>query len=573
MDITMKSRLLSSAVSAAILIAAGSAFAHDAKYHVAQNTELKQFGGNELPRAKPKSAEVPLWPNLLGHRFEVSTSSTEAQDYIDQAMMLTFGFNHAEAARSFRQAQEIDPSCAICFWGEALVLGPNINAPMDPAANAPALAALEKAKALAGTASPREQALIKALDSRYAADGDRAELDLAYADAMTAVAAQYPDDDDIAVLHAEALMDLSPWDFWADGGATPKGRTADIVATLERVLKRNPDHIGAIHLYIHTVEASTTPERAEPFADRLAGKDIGAGHLVHMPSHIYYRIGRYADSLEANRRAVATDETFFGKVAPEGLYAGGYYPHNIHFLLVSAQMAGDGPTAIEAAGKLSLAISDDLARVAPAFVQPIKAAPLFAHAQFSDSDTILAIERPSGDFPFIDAVWHYMRGVGQAAGGNVAAAQDELAALRDIAAAADLSAHKEGGMPAADILAIAALVLEARIAQTRDDWAEAARAFADAKAIEDGLAYMEPRHWYYPVGQSLGAALLHVGDLEGAEEAFKESLALAPNNGWSLFGLSEVYRARGDMAKAEVTARQWRDAWTGDTSLLRLERL
>jgi tetratricopeptide (TPR) repeat protein len=338
-------------------------------------------------------------------------------------------------------------------------------------------------------------------------------------------------------------------------------------------LKRNPDHVGAIHLYIHAVEASTTPERAEPFADRLARKEIGAGHLVHMPSHIYYRIGRYADSLEVNRRAVATDEAFFAKVAPEGLYAGGYYPHNIHFLLVSAQMAGDGPTAIEAAGKLSLAISDDLARVAPAFVQPIKAAPLFAHAQFSDPDTILAIERPSGDFPFIDAVWHYMRGVGQAAQGNVAAAKDELTALRDIAATADLSAHQEGGMPAGDILTIAVRVLEARIAQSRGDWAEAARAFADAKAIEDGLSYMEPRHWYYPVGQSLGATLLRIGDLDGAEKAFKESLALAPNNGWSLFGLSEVYRARGDTAKAEMVTRQWKNAWTGDTSLLRLDRL
>jgi tetratricopeptide (TPR) repeat protein len=569
----MNTRLLSSAISMAVLVTAGSAFAHDSKYHVAQNTELKQFSGHKLPASNSGKADVPLWSNLLGHHFPASTSSKEAQDFIDQAILLTFGFNHAEAARSFRRAQEIDPSCAICSWGEALVLGPNINAPMDPAANAPAMAALAKAKALAHSASPREQALIAALGHRYAAQGERSELDRAYADAMQAVAARFPDDDDIAVLCAEALMDLSPWDFWAEGGAKPKGRTDEIVTTLERVLSRNPHHIGAMHLYIHTVEASTAPERAEPYADRLAEMELGAGHLVHMPSHIYYRIGRYRDSLKVNVRAVATDEAFFAKVPPEGLYAGGYYPHNIHFLLVSAQMAGDGPTAIEAAGKLAQAVSDDLARAAPAFVQPIKAAPLFAHAQFSDTDTILAIERPSGDFPFIDAAWHYMRGVALAASGEVAAAETELASLRNIAATADVSAHAEGGMPAAEILAIAGHVLEGRIAQARQDWNSAVDAFSNAKTVEDSLPYMEPRHWYYPVGQSLGAARLRVGDLDGAEAAFKESLALAPNNGWSLYGLSEVYRARGDAAMADSTTRRWQEVWVGDTSLLRLDRL
>jgi len=569
----MKTHLLSSALSAAILIAAAQAFAHDAQYHVAQNTELKQFGGNELPVTAARGSKVPLWPNLVGHRFAASTASDEARTYVDQAMMLTFGFNHAEAGRSFKQAQKLDPSCAMCFWGEALVLGPNINAPMDPGANAPALSALAKAKALAGTASPREQALIAALASRYAPDTERAVLDQAYADAMADVAAKFPEDDDVAVLYAEALMDLSPWDYWADGGAKPKGSTADIVSILERVLARNPDHIGAIHLYIHAVEASTRPERAEPYADRLAKMEIGAGHLVHMPSHIYYRVGRYADSLEVNRRAVATDEAFFQAVAPEGLYAGGYYPHNIHFLLVSAQMAGDGPTAIEAAEKLSTAISDELAQAAPAFVLPIKAAPLFVHAQFTDPGTILGIDRPTGAFPFVDAAWHYMRGVAQAARGDIEAARIERAAIAEIAKSSDLSALEEGGMPAADILAIAGHVLEGRIAQAGDDWSAAAQAFADAKKVEDGLPYMEPRHWYYPVGQSLGAALLRVGDLDGAEKAFRESLVLAPSNGWSLFGLSEVYRARGDKALAEMTTQQWHNAWIGDTSLLHLDRL
>ena len=569
----MKAKLLSSVAFATILLGTASANAHDPALHLAQNTELKQFAGNVVAPRANEQGTVPLWQNLMGHHFPASTESAEAQAYIDQAIMLTFGFNHAEAARSFRRAQELDPSCAVCFWGEALVLGPNINAPMEPDANGPAMAAIARAKELAEGASDRERALIAALDARYSAENDRLALDAAFAQAMARVSAEFPDDDDIAVLYAEALMDLTPWDYWAEDGETPTGHTAEIVATLERVLSRSPYHVGAIHLYIHAVEASTTPERAEPFADRLSSMDLGAGHLVHMPSHIYYRTGRYADSLEVNRRAVETDEAFFAEVAPEGIYAGGYYPHNIHFLMVSAQMAGDGPTAIEAAEKLSLAISDDAARAAPAFVQPIKAAPLYAHAQFSDPDVILLVERPSGDFPFVDAAWHYMRGVGQAAAGSVSEAEAELASLVAIAATADLSEYETGGVPASDILAIAQHVLEARIAQTSSDWNAAVEAFAAAKAIEDRLPYMEPRHWYYPVGQSLGASLLRVGDLDGAEQAFRQSLELAPNNGWSLFGLSEVYGARGDDAMRAATLHQLNDAWVGGDTLLRLDRL
>lgn len=575
----MKRQLLTTALTAAILAVAGHipmpVAAREPACHATKTTELKQFTGNTRPREGKGDAEVPLWDNLLGHPFPTSTQVKEAQRYIDQAIMLTFGFNHAEAARSFRAAQALDPSCAICYWGEALVLGPNINAPMDPSANEPALAALDRAKALAAKATPREQALIAALDKRYAPAESglgRAELDRAYADAMEDVAARFPDED-IAVLYAESLMDLSPWDYWTDGGAKPKNRGADIVATLERVLRRNPDHPGAIHLYIHAVEASDRPERAEPYADRLAGMKIGAGHLVHMPSHIYYRIGRYQDALVANRRAVATDENFFAKVAPEGLYAGGYYPHNIHFLLVSAQMAGDGATAIAAAEKLSRTVSDTLARAAPAFVQPIKAAPLFAHAQFSAPDAVLALPRPSGDFPFVDAIWHYARGVAQAALGDVEAAQQERDAIARIARTADLSGLVEGGVPAQEVLGIAANILDGRIAQAEGDWPAAVSAFRQAKSLEDQLPYMEPRHWYYPVGQSLAAALMKTGDLAGAEAAFQDSLRLAPGNGWALYGLAELYRVRGNLTEAQEIESRLKRAWVGNRSLLRLERL
>jgi tetratricopeptide (TPR) repeat protein len=570
-SVIMKNLLLTTALSAAIMAIASSASAHDQRYHVAQ-TELKQFTGVARPDAV-LGEDVPLWENLLGHPFRISTGVPEAQRYFDQGIMLTFGFNHAEAARSFRRAQELDPTCAICHWGEAFVLGPNINMPMDPDANAPALAAIARAKSLIGSANEREQALIAALDKRYSETADRAELDVAFADAMQAVFERFPDDDDIAVLYAEALMDLSPWDYWEQDGAAPKHRTADIVATLEQVLQRNPDHPGAIHLYIHAVEASDRPERAEPYADRLAAMDVGAGHLVHMPSHIYYRIGRYKDALDTNVRAVAADEAFFEKVPPGGVYAGGYYPHNIHFLLVSAQMSGDGPTAVEAAEKLNQSVSDELAALAAPLVQPIKAAPLFAHAQFSDPQTILAIAEPSGDFPYVDAMWRYMRGVGHVGMGDVAAARAERAEIARLSRTGDFSNLVDGGMPAPEVLEIAGLVLDARIAHAEGELALAAALFAKAKVIEDGLAYMEPRFWYYPVGQSLGSVLLQIGDLDGAQAAFDDSLKLAPNNGLSIFGLAKVHEARGDMAMVEETLAQLERIWAGDPSQLDLNRM
>jgi hypothetical protein len=295
-----------------------------------------------------------------------------------------YAFNHGEAVRAFRAAQKADPTCAMCYWGEAWALGPNINYPMQPEAVKPAFAAVAQAVALRGSADQKEQALIDALAARYSPDpaADRKALDAAYADAMGKVAASYPDDDQVQVLFADSLMNLQPWDYWAPDKHTPKGRTAEQVAALERVLQRNPDHPGAIHLYIHTVEASTTPGRAEPFADRLNGKMPGAGHLVHMPAHIYYRVGRYLDSLKVNVAATRADEALFATNPPDPVYRLGYYPHNIHFVLVSARMAGDRADAIAAAEKLGNLAWGDTSSVA-GLVQPIQQAPYFAHAQFS----------------------------------------------------------------------------------------------------------------------------------------------------------------------------------------------
>ena len=550
---------------------AGAAQAHD---HAKPQTELKQFGGlSHAAEAVTRSTQ--LWGDLGGRSYKISTQSPEAQAYFDQGLALTYGFNHAEARRSFQAAQALDPSCAICFWGEALVLGPNINAPMDPTAAEPALAALAKAQALAKDATPREQALIEALAARYSADpeADRAALDTAYADAMQQVAARFPEDLDIQTLTAEAMMDLSPWNYWADGGKTATGRTAEIVATLERVLAADPDHFGAMHYYIHAVEASDAPARATPHAERLAALDLNTGHLVHMPSHIFFRMGRYAEALTTNRKAVAVDEAYFEAAKPEGIYPGGYYPHNIHFLLASAQMAGDGPTAIEAAEKLQATVSEEAARAMPAFVQPIKAAPLFAHAQFSEPDVVLGLAAPSDDLPYVKAMWHYARGTAQAAKGDLQAARAEAEAIAKLGREEDFSALTGGGVPAPDVLELARHIVLARMAQAEGDFDAAIAEFQSAADIEATLAYMEPPYWYYPVRQSLGAVLLLAGRTAEAEEAFRTSLEKTPNNGWACFGLMEVHRQRGETAEAEALAARLDRSWAGDRALLDLRRL
>lgn len=542
----------------------------------ASTTELKPFG--QLPQGEQKMPAPqrmqPLWNNLGTLTQPITTSKPLAQQYFNQGLRLAFAFNHDEAARAFRTAQTLDPACAMCYWGEALVLGPNINLAMDEKAVAPAVTASRKAVSLMANASPKEQAMIKALSSRYSADPkiERTTLDAAYADAMRQVATRYPDDQNIAVLYAESLMDLTPWDYWEAGGARPKGRTAEIVTTLERVLKANPEHPGAIHYYIHTVEASTEPKRAEPYAERLGALMPGAGHVVHMPTHIYYRVGRYKDSLAANKRAVAVDEAYIADQNPAGIYPLSYYPHNVHFALVSAQMAGDGKTVIEAADKLAAIVTDDTAR-AFAIAQPVKVAPYFAHAQFSAPDTTLAIPAPGAGLPYVEAMWHYARGVAFAAKGERDNARKEAAAIRRLRQAGNFSTLTDAGIPAQDVLQIAALVVDARIAQASGDPAAAVGNFEKAAAVEDTLAYMEPPYWYYPVRQSLGAALLQKGDLAGAEQAFRTSLARAPNNGWALYGLGEVYRKRGDTRLSSAADELLAKAWAGERTQLSLARL
>ena len=539
---------------------------------LAQATETKPFPPT-ASGSDDAAGDAPLYDNLGTLSYPITTKSPVAQRYFDQGLRLAYGFNHAEARRAFRTAQKHDPDCAMCAWGEALVLGPNINAPMDAAAVEPAMAAVRRAQENAGSASPREQALIKAIAERYSSDpkAERAALDAAFAAAMGAAAARFPEDDNIRVLHAEALMDLSPWDYWEAGGAKPKGATQEIVTALETVLARSPDHPGAIHYYIHVMEASSAPERALPHAKRLAAAMPGAGHLVHMPFHIYFRVGDYKAALAANKAAVTVDEAYIAQEAPTGIYPAAYYPHNVHSLMVSAQMAGDGASAIAAAEKVARIVTADAAR-AFSMAQPVAAAPFFAHAQFSAPGTVLALAAPDDGLPFVKAMWHYARGVAYAAENNAAAAREEAAAIERLRAS-DFSALTAGGIPAPDVLDLARQVVLARIALAEGQLPAARAAFEQAVAIQDKLAYSEPPHWYYPVGQSLAAVLLRLGELKAAEDAFRASLAQAPNNGWALYGLSEVYRRMGRTDAAAEVMRRFDEAWAGDRGMLDLTKL
>jgi tetratricopeptide (TPR) repeat protein len=545
---------------------------------------MLRLAQTEVPRAEMSAAntapafadtEPPLWTGLGSVTYKVSTTNERAQAYFDQGLRLAYAFNHGEAQRAFRMAQKLDPNCAMCFWGEALVLGPNINLPMQEDALAPAYAAAEKAKVLAGNASPREQALINALAVRYGSDpkAARPPFDAAYASEMAKVAKQFPDDDEIATLYAEAVMDLSPWNYWKPGGHEPNPQSVPIVPTLERVLARNPTHPGAIHYYIHAVEASDRPKRAEPYADRLRGAIPGAGHLVHMPSHIYYRVGRYLDALKDNKTAVDVDEKYLNDAkAPMGVYRLGYYPHNVHFVMASAQLAGDGQTVIAAAEKLRQLIPDEAAR-GIAMVQPVKAAPYFAHAQFSTPETILALPDPGDAIPYIKAMWLYARGVALAQRRDSAGAAAAADAIGTIERTADFKLLKESNVPAQEVLRIAQTLILARIAQANSDYRTAVVRFARAAALQDALPYTEPPYWYYPIRQSLAAALLQAGRYAEAEQQFQRALTRAPANGWSYYGLAELYKARGNTDAARKAEADLSKTWIGDRKLLQISNL
>ncbi|HEY6866443.1 MAG TPA: hypothetical protein VI792_04245 [Candidatus Eisenbacteria bacterium] len=502
----------------------------------------------------------PLYPDLGTWTHLVTTSSPEAQRYFDQGLRLYYGFNQDEAARAFREAARRDPKCAMAWWGVAMAAGPNINLPMDEEHGKIALEAIGKAAALAKGTDAADRAYIEALLTRYSAkpDARRGALDSAYCDAMRALWKRRPADADAGALFAESILDLNPWNQWAHDGR-PNPGTLEAVATLEAVLHEHPDHPGANHFYIHAVEASDQPQRALAAAKRLETLVPGAGHLVHMPSHIYARTGQYHDALEQNRRAVAVDEKYIADQKPEGVYPLMYYNHNIQFIWFSAMMSGRSAEAVQAARKIT-------GNVPPAMIAQMSMLelapplPIVTLVRFGRWNEALAEPGPPASQRYARGIWHYARGMALAGRGDVATAAAELDSVRAAGrlVPADMMISINDG-PALVRLATNALAGEIAARRKRAD--DAVRLLRLAVAQEDSLHYDEPPTWYWPVRHALGAVLLSAGRAKDAEAVYREDLRRHPENGWSLIGLSKALGAQGRKDEAAAVDERFRKAW------------
>lgn len=514
-----------------------------------------------------------LLPGIARSDLPLGDMKPEARRYFDQGLAFAYGFNHRAAIASFTRAREIDPSCAECWWGEALARGPNINAAMEASQNASALRALEQARRLSSRSAPFVTALIAAQEQRYssAPDADRAKLDRDYAAAMLALARQYPASDDLAVLAAEAAMNTSPWNYWSVDGA-PAPFIAEAVGLIEKVIARTPDHPQASHLYIHLLELPD-PAKAEAAADRLdkTGPAV-LGHLVHMPSHIYYRLGRYRDSIEANKRAVAADEDYLAQAGDDGLVRFGYYPHNVHFLLTSAQAMGDLPTVISQTEKLESIIDTDIGRDLY-WVQAIYAAPYFAHAQYSSPEAIIALTAQPHPLEYVEAMRRYARAVAIALNPKLGDFAAEIAAMERLANSDAAKTMDANGFPAPLIIALAAEVAKGRRAMAAKRHGDAITHFARAAEMQKAIPYNEPPYWYYPVNQSLGAAYFEAGRMEDARQAFRAALFEAPNSALALFGLARTEARLGHRPERLATERAFEAIWHGDRRWLTMNRI
>ena len=516
----------------------------------------------EMAHGGPAADAKPVLYDSLGSYSYPVTAAPEAQRWFDQGLRLVYGFNHYEARKAFREAARLDPRCAMCFWGIAMTEGSNYNSPTDADREKAAAAAVAQARTLAQGARPTERALIEALARRHATDpgAKREALDRAYADAMRDVARQFPDDLDAATFFADSMMNLRPWNLWMADGSSQPG-TEEIVQTLERVLAKNPNHPGAIHLYIHAVEASRQPGRAEMAADRLARLMPGAGHIVHMPSHIYWRVGRYADAVAANSAAVRADRAYFKTAQPSPIYRGLYYPHNIDFIWQSASMEGRSAETLRAAREFAENAPAEMIKQMPD-METAPVAPIVALVRFGRWDEVFAVPAPPREWPYTLGVWHYARGLAFNAKGQAADARRELADLEMILASVPPERTVAFFFRAKSLLQLAANVLAGEMAARAGDAASAERLLRAAVAEQDTHWFTEPPPWYFPVRQSLGAVLLQLGRAGDAERVYREDLVRNPGNGWSLFGLAQSLRAQGKTAEADEFEAQFRKAWS-----------
>ncbi len=516
----------------------------------------------EQPSA-PATDSVPLYDDLGDHHVPITTDVSTAQDYFDQGMRLYYAFNHAEAVRAFKEAQRLDVDCAMCWWGEAIAWGPNINLPMDEPSALAAYAAVHGALDRREHASTHERALIDALALRYLAKPpmERTSLDQAYSDAMAGVAARYPENQEVAVLYAESLMDLRPWDYWAEDGS-PNPGIADALASLESVIAVNEKHPGACHFFIHAVE-KLYPERAIECAERLAKLMPGAGHLVHMPGHIYIRVGRYLDAVEANKHAIHADETYIQDQNPAmGMYTAGYYPHNYDFMAFATMMIGNSKDSIEAAETVSrLSPAELFGAPGMDFLQHWSIRPLLVRVRFARWDELLSTAAPPESQPHARAIWHYARGCAFAARQDQEAAAAELVKLRSIASSPELDDMHMEFNRSVDLVAVAESVLAGWVDAASGNMESAADHLYEAVRLEDDLKYGEPPEWTMPTRQDLGDILLLADRYGDAERAFREDLHNFPKNGWSLHGLASSLRAQGKADEAAVVDTELEQAW------------
>ncbi|QNP40543.1 tetratricopeptide repeat protein [Lysobacter solisilvae (ex Woo and Kim 2020)] len=508
-----------------------------------------------------------LLEGLGDYHFPVTSKNPEVQRWFDQGLMLTFGFNHDAAERSFLKATELDPECAMCWWGASLVLGPHVNAAMDPGDNADAWTRLQRARALAPQASERERAFIQALSARYAEHppANRRALDEAYAESTRQLVQQRPDDLDAAVFHAEALMDLQPWDYY-DEKQQPKGGTAEVVSTLESVMARNPDHAGALHLYVHAVEASSAPQRGAAAADHLRTLIPGSGHLVHMPAHIYARVGRWHDAVLANQRAIEADDAYLAlcRGNTQGVYPLGYVPHNHHFLWFASSMEGSSAIAHAAARTTSerTNLQELMRKEGFAGLQHYWMTPWFERVRFGRWDEIAKEPNPAPDLPYVTAIWHYAQGMAAVRQKRLDDARKHLDALRPLAADPLMDKLMVWDRyPLAHSARIAERMVTAELAAANGEHDAAIKALQEAVAIEDRIPYDEPPGWHAPVRHTLGAVLLDAGRPAEAERVYREELRRNPGNGWSLFGLAQSLRMQKKTAEAARVQRDFAAAW------------
>ena len=531
-----------------------------------------QDHGGTTPAALGTEAAAPLFDNLGDHHRTISTYLPAAQRYFDQGLRLMFAFNLEEAERSFRAAVALDPTCAMCSWGVAVALGPHIKFPATPERTVAAAAAAAEARLRARSTTPVERALIEALSKRYSepaptTSAGQTALDTAYAEAMRAVAREFPHDADVAYLAAEALLDLHPWDLYETDGIA-KAWTPEIVALLERALAETPAHPGLCHLYIHAVEASTRPERAVGAAERLRASMPGAGHLVHMPSHIFQRVGRYADSALANERAVAADGAYLPAAGNFMIYPM-YAAHNHQFLWFAAQMEGRSATAYAAARDTAARLPLEMLRAMPGYDGWL-AYPVWTLVRFGRAQSVLAEALPPAEFAYASAVAHVARAVAQARLGNLDDADKEIAEAERHYALLPAEAM-QGFNPVTALAGIARSLAAAEVARARGDWDTAIAKLTAAVALEDALRYDEPSDWYFPVRHVLGPMLLEAGRNTAAEALFRADLARNPENGWALTGLAAALRRQGRENEAAAADRRLAFAWSrADLDLDRL---